>query len=205
MRTLHLFTLSASHPVCCYESVSIAAPITTLLFSCSHQLPLSHVLCCLQLQFCMEYPAVGWNLFLFSLLSAVGQLFIFYSLLVFDSLVCTTITTIRKFMTIVISVVFHGNVLSALQWSSVWMVFGAVAYDAGLLQTAVDQVFGVLGMQSPLGKHKAKVEDGSSNGSNGHHGNGNNGVRMSPPLPRRTGSHNTAMHVVRDDVDNDIA
>lgn len=69
---------------------------------------------------------------MFSLLSAVGQLFIFYSLLVFDSLVCTTITTIRKFLTIVISVAFHGNVLSVTQWGSVAMVFGAVAYDAGL-------------------------------------------------------------------------
>jgi hypothetical protein len=89
-----------------------------------------------QIEFCVRYPTVGWNLIVFSLLSALGQLFIFYALLVFDSLVCTTITTVRKFMTIVISVVFHHNALSGWQWLSVLMVFGAVAYDAGLLSSA---------------------------------------------------------------------
>jgi UDP-galactose transporter B1 len=77
----------------------------------------------------VDYPDVGRNIIIFSIVSAVGQLFIFYSLLVFDSLVCTTITTIRKFMTIVISVAFHGNVLSLVQWLSVAMVFGAIVFD----------------------------------------------------------------------------
>jgi hypothetical protein len=76
-----------------------------------------------QIEFCVRYPTVGWNLIVFSLLSALGQLFIFYALLVFD-------------MTIVISVVFHHNALSGWQWLSVLMVFGAVAYDAGLLSSA---------------------------------------------------------------------
>ncbi len=80
----------------------------------------------------MNHPEVGRNVLLFSLLSAVGQLFIFYSLLLFDSLVCTTITTTRKFLTIVISVVFHGNVLSLSQWLAVAMVFGAIMYDSML-------------------------------------------------------------------------
>jgi UDP-galactose transporter B1 len=83
-----------------------------------------------QVQFLVNYPEIGRSVLLFALLSAVGQLFIFYSLLLFDSLVCTTITTTRKFLTIVISVVFHGNVLSAAQWLAVAMVFGAVMYDA---------------------------------------------------------------------------
>ena len=83
-----------------------------------------------QVQFCVDHPEIGRSVLLFSILSAVGQLFIFYSLLLFDSLVCTTITTTRKFLTIVISVVFHGNVLSTVQWLAVAMVFGAVMYDA---------------------------------------------------------------------------
>lgn len=83
-------------------------------------------------QFCIDYPEVGKHVLTFALLSAVGQLFIFYSLLLFDSLVLSTITTTRKFLTIVISVVFHGNVLSLVQWLAVAMVFGAIMYDAGV-------------------------------------------------------------------------
>jgi drug/metabolite transporter (DMT)-like permease len=88
--------------------------------------------CVRQVQFCIDYPEVGKNVLIFAVLSAVGQLFIFYSLLLFDSLVLSTITTTRKFLTIVISVVFHGNVLSPVQWMAVAMVFGAIMYDAGL-------------------------------------------------------------------------
>ena len=117
-----------------------------------------------QLAFCVSYPGVGTNLLIFSLVSAVGQLFIFYSLLVFDSLVCTTITTLRKFATIAISVVFHGNVLSVPQWASVCMVFGAVAYDAGVWRLPV--VWWDGGKGGDAKKHdKVSVDVGAAHGA----------------------------------------
>jgi solute carrier family 35 (UDP-galactose transporter), member B1 len=45
--------------------------------------------------------------------SAVGQCFIFYVIAAFDPLVCTTITTTRKMMSVMISIMFKGHALSS--------------------------------------------------------------------------------------------
>lgn len=52
----------------------------------------------------------------FSLASAVGQNFIFYTITSFNPLVMTTITTTRKFFTIVFSVIFYGHAIGTRQW-----------------------------------------------------------------------------------------
>jgi solute carrier family 35 (UDP-galactose transporter), member B1 len=44
--------------------------------------------------------------------SAIGQIFIFYVIAAFDPLVCTTITTTRKMMSVMISILFKGHNLS---------------------------------------------------------------------------------------------
>ena len=66
---------------------------------------------------------------LFSLCSAFGQLFIFWTIREFDSLTLSTITTTRKFFTIVTSVVFHGHVLTQGQWVAVGVVFAGLALE----------------------------------------------------------------------------
>jgi len=73
-------------------------------------------------------PALG----LFTLTSAVGQLFIFYTIRTFDSLVLTTITMTRTFFTIVVSVVVYGHALTAGQWGAVAVVFAGLVLDAGV-------------------------------------------------------------------------
>ncbi len=75
------------------------------------------------------HPHLNLQLLLFSITSALGQLFIFYTVLNFDSLVLTTVTTTRKFFTILVSVVAHGHALSPVQWAAVTMVFGAIGLD----------------------------------------------------------------------------
>ena len=75
------------------------------------------------------HPHLNAQLLLFSITSALGQLFIFYTVLNFDSLVLTTVTTTRKFFTILVSVVAHGHALSPVQWAAVTMVFGAIGLD----------------------------------------------------------------------------
>jgi len=47
----------------------------------------------------------------------------------FDSLLLTTVTTVRKFTTIVLSDLTYKHGLKAEQWGSVVIVFGAIAYD----------------------------------------------------------------------------
>eukprot|EP00051_Salpingoeca_urceolata_P028161 m.485356 g.485356 ORF g.485356 m.485356 type:complete len:336 (+) comp23777_c0_seq1:200-1207(+) len=63
---------------------------------------------------------------LFSLCSALGQNFIFYTIHTFGALVCTTITTTRKFFTILLSVIVYGHSLKTTQWLGVSIVFAAL-------------------------------------------------------------------------------
>lgn len=78
-------------------------------------------------RFCQENPEVAWDILLFCLCGAVGQNFIFLTISRFGSLTNTTITTTRKFMSIVISSVISGNPLSLKQWGSVVMVFSGLS------------------------------------------------------------------------------
>lgn len=68
----------------------------------------------------------------FSLCSAFGQLFIFLTITGPGPLACTTITTTRKFFTILISVMTHSdNKLTGEQWGGVAMVFGGLGMKLG--------------------------------------------------------------------------
>ncbi|KAL5722695.1 UDP-galactose/UDP-glucose transporter 3 [Ranunculus cassubicifolius] len=80
-------------------------------------------------QFCKLYPEAAWDIFLFCLCGAVGQNFIFLTISRFGSLANTTITTTRKFVSIVVSSLLSGNPLSTKQWSSVVMVFSGLSYQ----------------------------------------------------------------------------
>ena len=61
-----------------------------------------------------------------NLTAAVGQIFIFLTVQFFSPLMCTTITTTRKFMTIILSVWRYGHQFTHVQWSSVMCVFGGL-------------------------------------------------------------------------------
>lgn len=52
----------------------------------------------------------------FSLAATVGQNFIYFTINNFNPLVCTTITTTRKFFTILFSVLVYGHNINAKQW-----------------------------------------------------------------------------------------
>jgi UDP-galactose transporter B1 len=75
------------------------------------------------LNFCLEHRSLIRHVGLFSLTSALGQNFIFLTLKNFDALVLTTVTTTRKFFTILVSVVMYGHTLTRMQWASVLVVF----------------------------------------------------------------------------------
>lgn len=75
------------------------------------------------IQFCLRYPEILWQIGLFCMFSAVGQLFIFMTLVRFDALVLTIITTTRKFFSILASVVYFSHEINTFQWSGVFLVF----------------------------------------------------------------------------------
>ncbi|PQM33838.1 UDP-galactose/UDP-glucose transporter 3 [Prunus yedoensis var. nudiflora] len=83
-------------------------------------------------QFCKSHPEAAWDILLFCLCGAVGQNFIFLTISRFGSLANTTITTTRKFVSIVVSSLLSGNPLSTKQWGSVVMVFSGLSYNTYL-------------------------------------------------------------------------
>lgn len=99
------------------------------------------------------------TLILFALTSAFGQVFIFLTIKSFDSLILSTITTTRKFFTIVASVLVNGHVLGMGQWLAVGLVF------VGL---AADQVVDQAGKRG----HKHAVGHTGGAGSGGHSAHG---------------------------------
>ncbi|KAK9448915.1 UAA transporter [Limtongia smithiae] len=82
------------------------------------------------LAFFRAYPAVMYDILLFSMCGAVGQLFIFYTLSTFGSLTLVTITVTRKMISMLLSVVWFKHKLAAMQWLGVALVFGGVGGEA---------------------------------------------------------------------------
>ncbi|KAG0614699.1 hypothetical protein M758_6G196900 [Ceratodon purpureus] len=80
-------------------------------------------------KFLQEHPAAAWDIFLFCLCGAVGQNFIFLTISRFGALTNTTITTTRKFVSILVSAIWNGNRLSSQQWAGVFMVFSGLMYQ----------------------------------------------------------------------------
>jgi len=71
------------------------------------------------LAFITENPSILNKVIKFSICSAIGQSFIFYTIANFDPLVCTTVTTTRKIFSVLLSIVLKGHVLSAQGWGGI--------------------------------------------------------------------------------------
>ncbi|KAI1896400.1 hypothetical protein AGOR_G00094390 [Albula goreensis] len=82
------------------------------------------------LSFADRYPSIFYNILLFGLTSALGQTFIFMTVVYFGPLTCSIITTTRKFFTILGSVLLFGNVISIMQWVGTFLVFLGLGLDA---------------------------------------------------------------------------
>lgn len=78
------------------------------------------------ISFCRQHPSAAYDVFLFCMCGAVGQLFIFYTIRTFGSLVNTLICTTRKFFNILLSVLWHGSPLLPQQWVAVTLVFSGL-------------------------------------------------------------------------------
>ncbi|TMW65174.1 hypothetical protein Poli38472_009341 [Pythium oligandrum] len=80
-------------------------------------------------RFCLENPAILNSVFYFSICSALGQNFIYFTIQQFSALTCTTITTTRKFFTILFSVVWYGHQLTTMSWIGVAIVFTGLGWE----------------------------------------------------------------------------
>ncbi|CAM9854998.1 unnamed protein product [Chrysoparadoxa australica] len=77
-------------------------------------------------KFCHQNPVILQHLIGFASAAALGQNFIYFTIKNFNPLVCTTITTTRKFFTILCSVIWFRHPMSVQQWSGVALVFAGI-------------------------------------------------------------------------------
>ncbi|KNG48490.1 uaa transporter [Stemphylium lycopersici] len=84
------------------------------------------------LTFIKTYPAVGWDVLMFSACGAIGQVFIFHTLANFSSLLLVTVTVTRKMLTMVWSVWWFGHEITGMQWVGVGLVFGGIGAEAAV-------------------------------------------------------------------------
>uniref|UniRef100_A0A7S1T9V3 Sugar phosphate transporter domain-containing protein n=1 Tax=Compsopogon caeruleus TaxID=31354 RepID=A0A7S1T9V3_9RHOD len=80
--------------------------------------------------FLLSHPTAVRDVLYFGLASAIGQNFIFYTVRNISALACTTITTTRKFFTILISILWFKHKLSLRQMFAVGMVFSGIIWEA---------------------------------------------------------------------------
>ncbi len=85
------------------------------------------------LSFCFANPEIFEKIIKFSVCSAVGQSFIFYTIANFDPLVCTTVTTTRKVFSVLLSIFLNGHAMSNEGW------FGISIASLGILSELQDK------------------------------------------------------------------
>ena len=82
------------------------------------------------IKFCTANPACLMAIVTFSLASAMGQNFVYFTLTQFNPLVLTTVTTTRKIFSTLYSVFRSpSNSLNTMQWSGTMMVFAGLLGD----------------------------------------------------------------------------
>lgn len=64
-------------------------------------------------------PEIMSKIIKFSLCSAIGQSFIFFTIANFGPLACTTVTTTRKVFTVLLSIVTKGHSMNAQGWAGI--------------------------------------------------------------------------------------
>eukprot|EP00270_Netrium_digitus_P010905 TRINITY_DN341_c0_g1_i4.p1 TRINITY_DN341_c0_g1~~TRINITY_DN341_c0_g1_i4.p1 ORF type:complete len:357 (+),score=3.43 TRINITY_DN341_c0_g1_i4:166-1236(+) len=101
------------------------------------------------LTFCRSHPQAATDILLYCLCGAVGQNFIFLTINKFGALVNTTVTTTRKFMSILISAIWTGNSLTSHQWGGVSLVFSGLSLQIYLKWKRMRQRSKKLAFQIP--------------------------------------------------------
>ncbi|EGD75317.1 hypothetical protein PTSG_06967 [Salpingoeca rosetta] len=125
-----------------------------------------------------EHAPLLSRVVLFSLAGAAGQAFIYTTLLEFGALTLTTVTTTRKFFTILFSVVLYGHVLSAVQWAGVALVFVGLSLDVVEKKRNRDTMSGMDKVR-PTAPASATGGDGGDGGDGGG-ANGSKAASASP-------------------------
>jgi len=78
------------------------------------------------LAFCSANYEILSSIVKFSICSAIGQSFIFYTIANFDPLILSTVTTTRKIFSVLLSIFLKGHSLSTTGWSGIALAIGGI-------------------------------------------------------------------------------
>eukprot|EP01134_Creolimax_fragrantissima_P001636 CFRG1636T1 len=78
----------------------------------------------------IEYPEMLFDVILFGCTSAIGQHFVFTTLIMFGPLVLAIVTTCRKLFTILLSMTIFDHTLETQQWVGIFLVITGLLMDA---------------------------------------------------------------------------
>ncbi len=74
----------------------------------------------------LQFPKFGLDCLILSICSAIGQLFIFFTIAHFGAVAFIIIMTLRQAMAIILSCFIYGHFLSATGVIGMYLVFGSV-------------------------------------------------------------------------------
>merc|ERR550514_186301 len=82
--------------------------------------------------FLVANPGIVSHICIMSVCSAVGQLFIFYTIKNYGPLVFATIQTVRQLLSIVLSIIFFNHPVNTMEGVGILIVFGALGGQIGV-------------------------------------------------------------------------
>ena len=110
-------------------------PVETMIYMSSWQSALCFVLVLFSMNekggflFCMENPFIFYMIIAISMVESVGQLFLYRILVNNGTFRTAFVSTLRKFATILLSIVVFHHVLMPIQWVGLVTVFGGGFID----------------------------------------------------------------------------
>ena len=81
------------------------------------------------MEFMIYYPLFSFHMLVMSILSTIGQMFVYRMIKQFKQHVVPFVITTRKLFTVVLSIIFYGHVTTWLQGLGILLVFGVVCAD----------------------------------------------------------------------------
>merc|ERR1712070_577408 len=78
-----------------------------------------------------QNPSILPHILTMSICSAIGQLFIFHTIKKYGPLVFATIQTVRQLLSIILSILFFGHPINAMEGLGITIVFLALSTQTG--------------------------------------------------------------------------
>jgi UDP-galactose transporter B1 len=76
-----------------------------------------------------KHPQLATDFFILSILTTVGQVFVYRMIKQFKQHIVPFVITTRKIFTVVISIIFYGHETSLLQYAAIALIFCTASYE----------------------------------------------------------------------------